>query len=189
MLQPRRAANGLHQKSWPVQLLTEEVNSNLSLDFYGALNPRNKRPLFIFFPALPHRWGGSIRQRLSHKSSWTLAGVRPRCLGLWCAAVIQYMIFILNTQESLDGEGWWKQESTKMGCDVYDGKEREKGKKGQQRSVQDWKVICLQVSRSQKKKGGWTSSGGEMGWKTEELLCWCIGMVLYSRASKDFMLW
>lgn len=51
----------------------------------------------------------------------------------------------------------------KAKCDEYDGKER--GKEGQQRSIQDWKVIfqCLEVSRSQRKHGGWTSSGGEMG--------------------------
>lgn len=104
MLQPRRAASGLHQKILPVQLLTEEVNSNHSLDLYGALNPRNTWPLFIFFPALAHRWGRSIRKRLSHKSSWTLAGIRPKCPGLWAAAVIQYTIFIYAPKRVLMGE-------------------------------------------------------------------------------------
>lgn len=55
-------------------------------------------------------------------------------LGCSCNSV--YDIY-LSTQESFNGRGWWKQES-KEG-DEYDGKER--GKEGQQRSMQDWKVI------------------------------------------------
>lgn len=148
MLQPRKAANGLHQKIWPVQLLTEEVNSNHSLDLYCALNPRNTTPLLMFFPALAHRWGRRIRKGLSHKSSWTLAGIRHRCLGLWSAAVIQYMIFIWTSKRVWMGEA---DVNRRAKGDEYDGKERGMGKEGQQRSVQDWKVIfqCLQVSRSQ----------------------------------------
>lgn len=59
---------------------------------------------------------------------------------LVCSCNSVYDIY-LDTQESLTGRGWWKQESRKAGGDEYDGKERRKGKEGQQSSVQDWKVI------------------------------------------------
>lgn len=54
----------------------------------------------------------------------------PGVLGLVCSCNSVYDIY-LDTQESLTGRGWWKQESRKAGGDEYDGKERRKGKEGQ----------------------------------------------------------
>lgn len=144
-----------------------------------------------FFPALACKWRRSISDGLSHEISWTLAGVRPRCPGLFSAAVIQYVIFIWRWprefekgradegrggQEAGKGWGWWAQ---------WDENRKGKNKRGSRdvckigRKISSVFKLVGVVGRKELRLAGE---------ERKEILRWCLAMVLYSKHSKDFIL-